>query len=234
MTVAFEQIPLPRIVTKDGSWSYQMTSDDMMMLARALNGEEGPTGAPRLAWCYAQRMYQGRNAYSSFASMVMNHSQVINPRWASTGEHCRPGGDYVGEPECNGAASRPYNLRRPWSAMRAGLPEQLLAWATGQVRNPIPRGTDFAGVSLVLRKIAGRNPEGFRAVYQGPPGNTVVSTTASRAWPSDDFVQLRTTNLYGREVLVGLDEDYRVNAIAVPLAVAGVIAGMWAAWKSRR
>lgn len=231
MAVPFEQMPLPKIVTKDGSFAYQMTAADMLMLARALNGEEGPSGAPRLAWCYVQRFVMNHANHESFADMVVNHSQVINPRWASDGVHCRPGGAYYGEPECRGAENRNYNRTRPWTSLRSGLQDQLFAWASGRIANPVPKGSDFASASLVARKIAGRNPEGFAVVYQGIPEvtNSVVSTARSRRWSSNDYVRIEVN---GR--VVGVDPNYHVRAVAGPLSLLGLAAGAWAAWSARR
>jgi hypothetical protein len=228
MATPIEQMPLPVIKAKDG-FRYQMTRDDMLMLGRALNGEEGASGSARLAWCYAQRYVMNRTSYSSFASMVTQHSQVVNPRWASDGPHCSPGGDYYGKAECNGAQNRNYNRTRAWSTLKSDVQDALFAWASGNVENMIPRGVDFAAVSLVARKIAGRNAEGFRVVYQGPPGNTVVSTARSRAWPSDDFVELEVN---GRTA--GLDTTFWLGAIAGPIAIVGAAMGLLAAWSARR
>jgi hypothetical protein len=224
-------MPLPKFVTKDGSWNYQTTPEDMLTLARALNGEESASGTARLAWSYAQRLYQVRNAFSTLAGLVLAHSQVINPAWGANGTHCRPGGDYYGKADCNAAAARDANRTKPWTALKSGVQDALYAWASGQVPNPVPRGTDFAAPALVARKIAGENPEGFRVVHQGVPGvsNTVVSTTASRRWPADDFIRLEAN---GR--VVGVAEGLPVRELATPFALLGLAAGGWALWRGRR
>lgn len=232
MAVDFSSLPLPVIRTKDGSFSYQMTGDDLLTLARSLRKEEkagtNRESVGRLAWCYAQRLVL-YPTMAPFKRMVTNHSQPINPAWFPDGTYCKPGGEYHGEQPCASAASRPANAAYAWDRMDPRTQQYIFDWASGAIPNSIPRGTDFAAADLVARKIAGGRP--WNVVYQGIPGstNTIVDEPGSRAWSSADWVQLQVNGK-----VVGADADYRIKSLVGPVAVIGAIAGAWAAWRGRR
>ncbi len=226
--IALDAMPLPVIRTKNNVFRYQMTRADVLTLARSLRKEEkagtNRDSIGRLAWCYAQRLV----CYPSmapFARMVTNHSQPINPAWFPDGTYCAPGGAYFGQQPCAAAPLRPGNAIYPWEAIDARTKQYLYDWLTGAIPNTIPRGTDFAAADLVARKIAGGKP--WEIVFQGSATeNSIVNEPCSRAWPSDDWVQLEWN---GRIVssTVGGGHGFLLGA----LVLTGFGFGGYAYWK---
>jgi len=221
VSIAFADLKLPILATRDG-FRYAFTPLDLLTLARSIR-KEGPSDAAALAWTYAQRYPLVASNYHSISAMITAHSQPINPAWFPTGPHCKPGGDYYGTSSCVHAAERPVNAVMPWEGISAAVRTSVASFAAGLVENPVPRSVDFAAADLVARKMLGSNPSGFAYVQQGIPGvhNSFVSTTTSRAWPSDDYVTLQVD---GRTV--GLDPTYLwpMDLIGPLVATAGGVA----------
>ena len=208
------ELEAPVITTTDG-YRYELTGHDLLTLARSLH-KEGVSDSPELLWTYAQR--QALLRWGSLASLVVAHSQPINPLWFPDGPKCRPGGPYEHEQECVNAASRPANARRAWRDIDPYVRRTIIAWTRGEVPNTVPRVVDFAADSLVARKIAGANPEGFELFRNA--ANSFVTTTRSRAWPSDRYVRLEAS---GHTVSV---EGWTTGTkVAFALGLAAVLGG---------
>lgn len=167
--------PLAQIRTKDG-YSYQVTPEDLLWLARSVQFEGGDNAAT--IWTYAQRQAKLRRT-SSLASLVRAHSQPINPIW-----------DEASDPKCRQYPDRctPAMLERrrraattPWSSLRSGVRDKVTRWARAELPNPVPKAIDFADAA-VSRSFMRRNP-GTQVVLR--TGNWYLATPASLRWPAD-------------------------------------------------
>lgn len=159
---------LGRIVS--GSYAYQITPTDVLWLARSVHKEGGSYAAT--IWTYLQRQAANRRS-SSLASLVLSHSQPVNPLWRRDGEKCRPGGPYAEQDNCAPRLldERDANAVRPWEAIPEEVRAAVVAAVTARLANPVPRATDFAdqavsqsflrrnpGARLVLKVVASRCP----------------------------------------------------------------------------
>lgn len=154
---------LGRIVA--GDYVYQITPDDVLWLARAVHKEGGSNAAT--VWTYFQRQAANRRS-SSLASLVLAHSQPVNPAWRADGEKCRPGGPYHGTERCTPSqlASRAANAVRPWGEIPASVRDVVVAGVTGRLPNPVPGATDFADEEVSMGFLR-RNP-GARMIFKAP------------------------------------------------------------------
>lgn len=173
-----------RIETADG-YSYQITPDDVLWLARSVSHEGGNRAAT--IWTYFQRQAALRRT-SSLASLVLGHSQPVNPAWRRDGAKCRPGGPYYGRDECSERrlAARDRAATMPWEQIPAETRNLVLAAATAQLPNPVPKATDFAD-ARVSTGFLGRNP-GAGIVLQD--GNWYLYESRSARWPAN-YVSVR-------------------------------------------
>jgi hypothetical protein len=159
---------LGRIVS--GSYAYQITPTDVLWLARSVHKEGGSNAAT--IWTYLQRQAASRRS-SSLASLILAHSQPVNPLWRRDGEKCRPGGPYAGQDNCSPRLldERDANAVRPWEAIPEEVRAAVVAAVTARLANPVPGATDFAdqevsqsfirrnpGTRLVLKAVASRCP----------------------------------------------------------------------------
>lgn len=182
---------LSKITSKNG-YSYQITPDDVLWLARSVQFEAGNHAAT--AWTYAQRMAMARSR--SLKAMVMAHSQPINPIWRRDGSKCAPGGTYHGRDECSESrlAARDRAASLPWSQVRPEVREVVVKFVTGQLPNPVPRAANFANAPVTQGYLS-RNPES-RVILRD--GNWYITEGATNGWP-DDFVTI--TGSSGRSAL---------------------------------
>lgn len=173
---------LSKITSKNG-YSYQITPDDVLWLARSVQFEAGNYAAT--AWTYAQRMAMARSR--SLEAMVMAHSQPINPIWRRNGSKCRPGGPYHGRDECSESrlTARDRAAALPWSEVRPEVREVVVKFVTGQLPNPVPRAANFANAPVTQGYLS-RNPES-RVILRD--GNWYITERATNGWP-DDFVSI--------------------------------------------
>lgn len=165
-----------QITTSDGSFQYQLTEDDLDWMSRLLGNEGGSMAAD--AWTMAQRFVLLHRSFPTFAAMLRSFSQPINPRWSSTGDFCRPGGQYAGTPNCSPdkLAHRAY-VQAPSTT----YPAKMLiarAWANGMIANPVPRATDFRANDDVAHQIASSGR--MRLVLDD--GNWYFSTPETDGW----------------------------------------------------
>lgn len=220
VTGAFADLALPTIATSDGSFSYDVTPHDLLMLARSVR-REGKSDLAEIAWTYAQRLVLARRAFDSLAGLITAYSQPVNPKWFPDGQFCRPGAQYHGTASCRDAPNRPGYASIPWDSIESSVRLGVARWAAGLTPNPVPKSVHFAEASLVARQLAGSNPEQRAYVQQGVPWvrNSFVSTAASRAWPAN-FVQLHVD---GR--VAGDDPTYLwpMDLIGPLVATAGAL-----------
>lgn len=165
-----------------GGHSYQITDEDVLWMARAVAGEGGDARDHlAIPWTYAQRFALLYPRFTSLATLIRNHSQPVNPRWARGGEFCGPGGRYVGDERCSEArlAARDRAAARTLADIPTAIRYIVTQWAKGWTSNPVPRAVDFADPTQTAAFVRG-NPG---AEYVARYGNHYLSTAASRAWP---------------------------------------------------
>jgi hypothetical protein len=152
-----------KIVTPQGA--YQLTPADVLWAARSAFYEGGSPAD--VLWAETQRFTTMRGSYSTFAAFVQAFSQPINPKWRRTGEFCRAGGKYASTDACSQArlARRDTAASITWSAMYKHKPELVavvVAWANGQLPNPVPRVTNFADTTVAAHWLKNNDGDVFK------------------------------------------------------------------------
>lgn len=183
---------LGRIRTKNG-WTYQITPEDVLWLARSVQYEAGNEAAT--AWTYLQRLAMARGA--SLKNLVQAHSQPVNPIWRRDGEKCRPGGPYNGRDECapSRLATRDEAATLPWERIRPSVRDTVLKVVTARLPNPVPRAANFANAPVTQNYLE-RNPAS-RIVLRD--GNWYITEASTNSWPAD-FVRVEHD---GRAAMAG-------------------------------
>lgn len=204
------------VIESQSGYRYQLTPNDLLWLGRAVQFEGG--GHEATIWTYAQRAALYRTA--SLAQLLRNHSQPINPYWATAGE-----GGCARNPEM---CTDRHIIRRlearstSWEHLRPEVRAKVLAFARAELDNPVPRAVDFA--SYNIEAWFRRHPDSRKVGQYG--ANWHVTTTASNDWPAD-FVTLRFGDrVAGAVAGIGFAGGLAIGALA---AVAG--AGAYYAWK---
>jgi len=178
--VSIETIPsrLGQIRRKDG-WSYQLTPEDVLWLARSVQHESGNHAAT--AWTYAQLLAWRRGR--SLMRTVMAHSQPVNPIWRRDGEKCQPGGPYHGRDECaeRRLATRDRAATMPWSEIRPQIRQIVVDLATAKLPNPVPRAVNFANAPVTSRYLL-RHPSSAVVLREG---NWYITEGPTNSWPAD-------------------------------------------------
>lgn len=193
---------LARIQSGTGE-DYPLTSNDAEWTLRMAVFEGGGDPAPIL-WTMAQRFAllrsQGKG-YKTFASLLRDFSQPINPKWLRTGDFCRPGGKYADTLACSEdkLARREQAQRGSLEGILQRVPEtaeRVNAWLRGELPNPVPRATNFAQ-EPVAESFLERNPDAqvlLRIPASSCPAcNVILVTTETERWPKD-MVWLRASD----------------------------------------
>ncbi len=156
MSIALEDIGLGKIKTRDGRYSYQLRQEDLLWLARSLQGESrSESGRKAVMWCYAQRM-ASRNL-TSLKKLVKAHSQPINPKWRlvaaepisvdptegppNLGSKVTPGNDNSSEERLRRRADL---STKDWNAIDLSIRRLVKDFSEKRVSNPVPKAVDFA------------------------------------------------------------------------------------------
>lgn len=210
-----------KIVASDG-WSYQLTPDDILWLARSVQFEGG-TNPSAVIWTYAQRLALPgvRSNYSSLASLVRAHSQPVNPKWARDGVFCKPGGSYAGKPECSESklTRRDRAQSIPWSELNAHVRDLVTKFARAELPNPVPRSVEFADSKVSTGYLA-RNPTA-RTLLKA--GNWFIGTAQSLLWP-DNHVSVHYKGAQSGEAPGSGNEGIGAGLVVLALAAAaGVV-----------
>lgn len=228
--VDISQIPdsLARIKTKNG-WTYQITPEDVIWLARSVQHEVGNYAAT--AWTYAQRLAMVRG--SSLRNLVMAHSQPINPIWRRDGSKCRPGGPYHGRDECaeRRLVARDRAAAMPWSEIRPQVREIVVKFVTARLPNPVPRAANFANAPVTTGYLL-RNPLSAIVLREG---NWYITERQTNSWPPD-FVTIENEGRVAEPSVVGSARAATTVPFIVPelLFVGGAGFFFWSAWKRRK
>ena len=240
-TVDINSVPSApgRIKTQDG-WSYQITPDDLLWLARSVQHEVGDYAAT--AWTYAQLLAMRHGG--SLKTLVQGHSQPVNPKWRRDGEFCRPGGtfhDHVGpRPAPDECAERRLLVRdqaaaMPWSEIRPAVRELIVKFATARLPNPVPRAANFANVPVTTRYLLG-HPTSAIVLRAGTPANWYITERQTNSWPAD-FVTIENDGRIAGPSLAGRARAATTVPVYVPALVflgGGAAFAWWAYSKSKR
>ncbi len=181
----------------NGAWilapgvQYQLTDQDVLWAARAAAFEGGEPAD--VLWTLTQRFVLRKPAHPDerFADFVLEFSQPINPDWSSSGSHCRPAGTHYWTPSCDPErlVRREYARVIEWPDLLTEFPEAAratIAWANGELTNPVPRATNFASPS-VAKAYLDRHPEAELLVQRG---NWFISEGPARNWAPDHVSML--------------------------------------------
>jgi hypothetical protein len=224
---------LGQIRSKAG-YVYQVTPDDLLWLARSVQFEGGDHASTM--WAYAQ-IQAKRRRRGSLVGLVRAHSQPVNPLWESaTTDKCRR---YPDRCSPNALARRLQARTMPWDRIRSEVRNKVVAWATAELPNPVPRVDDFAD-DAVSRSFIRRNP-GTQIVKRVPSrsGRTeqwYLATPATQGWPAD-FVTMHFGGRVAGPVAggsVGAGRRFGVPLLGVAAVGVGVAFAGWAFWYSRR
>jgi len=215
---------LGQIRSKDG-YVYQVTPDDLLWLARSVQFEGGDH--PSTMWTYAQRQVMRRRT-GSLASLVRAHSQPVNPLW----ESLSAAGCQRSPQRCSPAALERRRRARtmPWDNLRSEVRNKVVAWATAEMPNPVPRSTDFAD-GPVSRSFIARNP-GTQIVKQ--TGNWYLAEVPALGWPADFVTMHFGDRVAGPAAGASMGGRLGVPLLGVAAVGVGVAFAGWAFWYSRR
>jgi len=227
-SVDISRIPSAGTIKTKGGYSYQITPEDLLWLARSVQHEAGNNAAT--AWTYAQLLAMRRG--SSLKSLVQAHSQPINPIWRRDGSKCRPGGAYHDRDEC---AERRLVVRdraaaMPWSEIRPAIRETIVKFATARLPNPVPRAANFANAPVTTRYLL-RHPSSAIVLREG---NWYITESQTNSWPAD-FVTIEDEGRVAGPSLVGRARAATTVPVYVPgLAVLATGAAFaWWAYSKR-
>lgn len=217
-----------QIKTQRG-WSYRMTPEDLLWLARSVQHEAGNHEAT--AWTYAQLLAMRRG--SSLKSLVQAHSQPINPIWRRDGSKCRPGGSYHGRDECSERrlAVRDQAASMPWSEIRPAVRDVIVKFATARLQNPVPRAANFANAPVTTRYLL-RHPSSAIVLRDG---NWYITESQTNSWPVD-FVTIEDDGRVAGPSLAGRARAATTVPVYVPglaLLGGGAAFAWWAYSKSK-
>ncbi len=228
-TVDISSVPAsPGRIRTQAGWSYQITPDDLLWLARSVQHETGNYAAT--AWTYAQLLAMVHGG--SLKRLVMEHSQPVNPIWRRDGEKCRPGGPYHGRDECaeRRLAVRDRAASMPWSEIRPVVREIVVKFATARLPNPVPRAANFANAPVTTSYLL-RHPTSAIVLREG---NWYITERQTNSWPAD-FVTITDGDRVAGPSLAGRARAATTVPVYVPgLAVlAAGAAFAWWAYKKR-
>lgn len=220
----------PGRIRSQSGWSYQMTPDDLLWLARSVQYEVGNYAAT--AWTYAQLLAMRRG--NSLKAVVQGHSQPVNPIWRRDGSKCRPGGTYYGRDECSEArlARRDAAASLPWSQVRPEVRDVIVKFATARLPNPVPRAANFANTPVTANYLV-RHPSSAIVLRDG---NWYITEIQTNAWPPD-FVAIEDDGRIAGPSLTGLARAATTIPVYVPgiaLLGAGAAFAWWSYKRSRR
>jgi hypothetical protein len=178
MTEPNRRVRYGQLQAKDAA-PYQLTGDDVLWTARAALYEGG--SIPATLWTLTQR-YAGaaHTHYPTFGRFVQAFSQPINPIYTRTGSRCRPGGVAYSTYWCteDRLAKRDEARNATWADLikrdPAGV-ETIIAWANGELPNPVPRAVNFADRATVAK-----NFPDARVVLDH--GNLYITAPWSEGW----------------------------------------------------
>lgn len=212
-----------KIVASDG-WSYQLTTDDILWIARSVEFEGGlsPSG---VIWTYAQRLALPNihSLYPTLASLVRAYSQPVNPKWARDGVFCAPGGSYAGKPECSESklTRRDRAQSIPWGEISARTRSLVTKFARAELPNPVPRSVGFADAHVSTGFLAS-NPAA-QVILRA--GNWFIGTAQSLAWPAG-HVRVQFRGMTSGETTGGAS----IVLVLLLAAAGGALA--WWRWRS--
>lgn len=187
-----------RIHTADGSVSYQLTPDDVLLAARAVSYESKLTTDPaKVLWTLTQRwvMWQKRGKRMSFRASTESFSQPLNPEWRQGGPRCK-----ANPQDCTQAAldRRKEAATATWGDLiardgRLGLNAVAAtrAWAQARLSNPVPNVTNFAVTAVASNYIeANRSSTVFE---RDDDGHWYIIDPPATRWPVNYVTMISST-----------------------------------------
>ena len=222
-----------QISTKDG-FRYQITEEDVLWAARAARCEGGgPEGEEATLWTWTARftLPNYRRRFPTLSSLIIAHSQPLNPLWRRDGARCAPGSRFHGTHRCSEAAfaNRESCVNKSWDAMPSRVKDTVTKWAQARLPNPVPTAVDFASSSIGTqsgdREVARFKSPGSRHY------NVFYSEAASRARPAD-FVVIEQDDRVAKPSMRGHMRAAPIAGIVALVGSAGVAGFAW--WKFRK
>ena len=215
-----------------GEWFYMLTENDKLWAARMCQREGGDPAD--VLWTMTQRFAQVHRTYPTFAEMIQNYSQAINPKWRREGLYCRPGGSHATDDSCGpgpvGACCESLLVRRaaaavmPFSATSQAVQAAVNAWFNGTLPNPVPKAVEFADQRVGHNFV--NNPRNAGSVIVKDAGNVYIATAASLRWPPNFVTMTGTLELSpvsgggGSGGLIGV--------------MVGILGASWIVWRLGR
>jgi len=211
-------------IRREDGWSYQITPDDVLWLARSVQHEAGNYAAT--VWTYAQRLAMVRGG--SLMRLVMAHSQPVNPIWRRDGEKCRPGGPYHGRDECaeSRLAARDRAATMPWSEIRPQVRQTVVDFATARLSNPVPRAANFANAPVTTSYLT-RNPSSEVVLREG---NWYITERQTNDWPPNFVTVTMDGRVAGPSAVGSLRATTAMSLWTEVAMYGGVIAAAVFAW----
>lgn len=138
---------------------YTLTEDDKLWLARAIAGEtgerlKGMDGPAAVAWSMMNRflLTKGQEIWPTYANLLRNYCQPINPKHARGGSKCPVGSPDKSDPCYEGLLDRREHISTlAWRDIDIGIRNFVESFAAGNITMPDAvfglshwRLTDFA------------------------------------------------------------------------------------------
>jgi hypothetical protein len=208
---------------------YQLTDEDVLWAARAAVFEGGHDPADTL-WTWTQMLATWRyKRYGTLKDIIRYQSQPVSPLWNRNGSKCEGARRQNANCADRLLARRDLAQSISWERLLARSPGQMatvVKWATGKLRNPVPRAVDFAAPGVAAYFVR-KNPG---SIYVKRAGNHFIATADSKQWPANYFTM-------GKGVLgFGINPLFVTGTVLV-LGTAGLLAterGQSAARKLKR
>jgi hypothetical protein len=139
--------------------SFSLNDEDLLMAAKLIHYEGGaqdPIQARAIVWTVATRLGWLRRSYTSFAKLVEDFAQPLNPKWRIGGEFCRVGSRYIGTDHCSAQrlTRRAEAAAARWEDLSTTARETALAFVRGELPNPVPGAANFASSTTAEGAVA--------------------------------------------------------------------------------
>lgn len=212
---------LAQIRSLDGD-GYQLTPHDAELAVRMALFEGGDPAYT--LWTLAQRwvLFSGRMRKrgikygKSFGTLIQEFSQPLNPDWLASGAFCRPGGKYAGTDYCSPdkLARREHAQNDSLELVHAKDPaafDVAVAWLRAEIKNPVPRGTNFSVPHVAANYV--KHTPGTRELARTPPDtcpacNVILVEPDAANWPSNHVSLVAATGQIADAAAANVGESF--------------------------